>query len=87
MRWPIALTKITSSPDGFEESLPHPLVRVDGNIAMVCGVYTAVRNGQPDHCGASIFTLVKEVGRWLIASITDNSRPCQAGSGQTTTPA
>jgi ketosteroid isomerase-like protein len=69
------IENLTSGPDRLEESMPDPLVRVDQNIAMVWGAYIVTRNGQPDHCGTNIFTLVKEDGRWRIASITDNSRP------------
>lgn len=72
------IEKITSSPDRFEERMPHPLVRIDHNIAMVWGAYEVLRNGQPDHCGTNIFTLVRRDGRWIIAGVADNSRPCPA---------
>jgi Putative lumazine-binding len=68
--------KLTSGPDHLEERIVHPMVRIDNNIAMVWGAYEATRNGKPDHCGTDIFTLVNRDSRWLIASITDTSRPC-----------
>jgi hypothetical protein len=68
--------KLMNGPDRLEERMVHPMVRIDNNIAMVWGAYEAMRNGKPDHCGTNIFSLVNRDGRWLIASITDTSRPC-----------
>jgi hypothetical protein len=68
--------RLTSGPDHLEERMLHPMVRIDNNIAMVWGAYEAMRNGKPDHCGTNIFSLVNRDGHWLIASITDTSRPC-----------
>jgi hypothetical protein len=70
------MEKLTSGPDHLEERMARPMVRIDNNIAMVWGSYAALRNGKPDHCGTNIFSLVNRDGRWLIASITDTSRPC-----------
>jgi hypothetical protein len=68
--------KLTRGPDHLEERIVHPMVRIDDNVAMVWGAYEATRNGKPDHCGTDIFTMVNRDSRWLIASITDTSRPC-----------
>ncbi|HEY2048141.1 MAG TPA: hypothetical protein VGH03_02285 [Caulobacteraceae bacterium] len=61
--------------------MSEPLVRIDGNIAVVWGSYTAYRNGVPDHTGSNLFSLIHEDGRWRIASITDTSRSCEAAEG------
>ena len=68
------LISITSSEDRFEERMHDPLIRIDNNIAVVWGFYTAYKNGKPDHCGSNLISLINEDGRWRIASITDTSR-------------
>lgn len=67
--------KIISSSDKFEEHMHDSLVRIDNNIAFVWMPYEATRNGKIDHCGTSAISLIHQGGRWLIASITDTSRP------------
>jgi hypothetical protein len=56
--------------------MDQPLVRVDHNIAMVWGSYTALIDGVPHHCGSNLLSLVNENGQWRIASVTDTSRAC-----------
>jgi hypothetical protein len=75
------LVQIVGSRDQLEEKMSEPLVRIDGNIAVVWGSYTAYRNGVPDHTGSNLFSLIHEDGRWRIASITDTSRSCEAAEG------
>jgi hypothetical protein len=36
--------------------------------------YDLLKNGAVDHCGTDLFSLVHSGGRWVIASVTDNSR-------------
>lgn len=66
--------KIKAGPDKIEERIYDPLVRVDGDIAMVWAPYDFFVNGQVKHCGTDIVNLVRVDGRWLIAGIADNSR-------------
>jgi hypothetical protein len=70
------LVQITAAPNHFEEKKDHPLVRVDHNIAVVWGAYTASIDGVPHHCGSNLLSLVNEKGQWRIASVTDTSRAC-----------
>jgi hypothetical protein len=60
--------------DRIEERIYDPLVRVDGDIAIVWAPYDFLVNGQVKHCGTDAVNLVRIDGRWLIAAIADNSR-------------
>ena len=60
--------------DRIEERIYDPLVRIDGDIAMVWAPYDFLVNGQVKHCGTDAVNLVRIDGRWLIAGIADNSR-------------
>lgn len=68
------LTAIVGSEDQLSEKMDAPLVRVDGNIAVVWGSYEAYKNGKLDHRGSNLFSLIKEGGSWHIVSIVDTSR-------------
>jgi hypothetical protein len=70
------LVQITAAPGHFEEKMDSSLVRVDHNIAVVWGSYTAFKDGVPHHCGSNLLSLVNENGQWRIASVTDTSREC-----------
>jgi hypothetical protein len=73
------LVGIVRGTDAIEEVMTQPLVRVDHNVAVVWGAYTAFRNGKADHCGSNIVSLIQQNGRWIISGITDTSRECGAG--------
>ena len=60
--------------DRIEERIYDPLVRIDGDIAIVWAPYDFLVNGQVKHCGTDAVNLVRIDGRWLIAGIADNSR-------------
>lgn len=60
--------------DAREERIRDPIVRVDNNIAYIWTRYDFLLNGKMDHCGTDSASLVKVDGRWLIASLGDNSR-------------
>jgi Putative lumazine-binding len=60
--------------DTYEERIRDPLVRVDGDIAVIWAPFQFLLNGKIDHCGTDIATLVLAEGRWLITSIEDNHR-------------
>src|SRR6201991_714528 len=66
--------KIKASPKRIEERIHDPLVRIDGDIAMVWAPYDFLVDGQVKHCGTDIVNLVRVDGRWLVAGIADNSR-------------
>ncbi|KLD67251.1 nuclear transport factor 2 family protein [Luteibacter rhizovicinus] len=60
--------------DRIEERIYDPLVRIDGDIAIVWAPYDFLVNGQVKHCGTDAVNLVRIDGRWLITGIADNSR-------------
>jgi Putative lumazine-binding len=60
--------------DTYEERIRDPLVRVDGDIAVIWAPFQFLLNGKIDHCGTDIATLVLVDGHWLITSIADNHR-------------
>jgi hypothetical protein len=71
---------IKPGKDKIQERIHDPLIRVDGDIAMVWAPYEFLINGQVKHCGTDVVNLVRIEGRWLIAGIADNSRSsCSAG--------
>jgi hypothetical protein len=60
--------------DRIEERIYDPLVRVDGDLAIVWAPYDFLVNGQVKHCGTDAVNLARVDGRWLITGIADNSR-------------
>lgn len=58
----------------IEERIHDPLVRVDGDLAMVWAPYEFLVDGKVHHCGSDLIHLVRTNGRWLIAGVADNSR-------------
>jgi hypothetical protein len=56
------------------ERIHDPLVRIDGDLAMVWTPYEFLINGEVKHCGTDLVHLVRMDGRWVIAGIADNSR-------------
>ncbi|WP_394834930.1 nuclear transport factor 2 family protein [Pendulispora rubella] len=58
----------------IEERIYDPLVRIDDDIAVIWAAYDFLIDGKVDHCGTDIATLVRRDGRWLISTISDNSR-------------
>ncbi|BDU21440.1 nuclear transport factor 2 family protein [Dyella sp. GSA-30] len=71
---------IKPGKDKIQERIHDPLIRIDGDIAMVWAPYEFLINGQVKHCGTDVVNLVRIEGRWLIAGIADNSRSsCSAG--------
>jgi hypothetical protein len=75
--------------DGFVERLPtdgpiieeyvkDPVVFVDHDIACIWAPYEFFHNGKLHHVGTNIINLVLIDGRWLISSVSDNSRLVQS---------
>jgi hypothetical protein len=60
--------------DAHLEVIHDPLIRIDDNVAIIWTRYEFLLNGKVDHCGTDIVQLAKVEGRWLIASLGDNSR-------------
>lgn len=73
---------IKPGKDRIAERIRDPLIRIDGDIAMVWAPYEFLVNGQVKHCGTDVVNLVRLQGRWVIAGIADNSRSnCTAKPG------
>lgn len=58
----------------IEERIHDPLVRIDGDLAMVWAPYEFLIDGKVHHCGSDLIHLVRSQGKWLIAGVADNSR-------------
>jgi hypothetical protein len=58
----------------IEERIHDPLVRVDNDLAVVWAPFEFLIDGKVDHCGTDLFNLVRQNGRWLIASVADTGR-------------
>jgi len=58
----------------IEERIHDPLVRIDGDLAMVWAPYEFLVDGKVHHCGSDLIHLVHTQGKWVIAGIADNSR-------------
>jgi hypothetical protein len=58
----------------IEERIHDPLVRIDNDLAMVWAPFEFLTDGKVDHCGTDLFNLVREDGKWLIASVADTGR-------------
>jgi hypothetical protein len=58
----------------IEERIQDPLVRIDHDLAMVWARFEFLVDGKLDHCGTDLFNLVREDGKWLIASVADTGR-------------
>ena len=65
-----AYAAATPGPEKYEERMIDPMVRVDGEMAMVRGRYTFAIDGKVRHCGQQHFDLVRDAGSWKIQNIT-----------------
>lgn len=65
---------VKPGPERFEERLNDPAIEIDGDIAMVWSPYVFLVDGKVTHCGIDHFDLIREAGRWKIASITWSKR-------------
>lgn len=63
----------------IEERIHNPLIRIDNDLAVVWAPFEFLADGKVDHCGTDLFNLVRQQGRWLIASVADTgSKNCPA---------
>jgi len=70
---------IKPGKDRIEERIYDPLVRVDGDLAVVWTRYDFRVDGEVKHCGTDLIHLVKMEGKWVIAGVADNSRDTCSG--------
>ncbi|MEE4350112.1 MAG: SMP-30/gluconolactonase/LRE family protein [Pacificimonas sp.] len=64
----------TAVPDQAVERLVDPMVRVDGDIAMVWGDYVFTVDGELSHCGTDHFDLLRQDGEWRVFNLTWTTR-------------
>ncbi|HLJ91280.1 MAG TPA: nuclear transport factor 2 family protein [Candidatus Angelobacter sp.] len=62
------------SPAQIEERIHDPLVRIDNDLAVVWAPFEFLVNGKVDHCGTDLFNLVRQDGKWIVASVADTAR-------------
>ncbi len=58
----------------IEERIHDPLVRIDNDLAVVWAPFEFLVDGKVDHCGTDLFNVVRQDGKWLIASVADTGR-------------
>lgn len=63
----------------IEERIHDPLIRIDNDLAVVWAPFEFLVDGKVDHCGTDLFNLVRQDGKWTIASIADTGRKDCAG--------
>jgi len=67
----------------LEERIYGPLIRIDDDIAVIWAPYDFFIDGKVDHCGTDTAHLVRRDGRWLIASLGDNThKTCPPRTGR-----
>ncbi len=61
----------------IEERIHDPLIRIDHDLAVVWAPFDFLVNGKVDHCGTDLFSLIRQDGKWRIASVADTgSKNC-----------
>ena len=58
----------------IEERIHDPVIRIDNDLAVVWAPFEFLSDGKVDHCGTDLFNLVRQDGKWLIASVADTGR-------------
>ncbi len=59
------------SKEKIEERIYDPVIRIDGDLAMVWAPFDFLTDGKVTHCGTDLFDLVKTDGKWLITAVAD----------------
>jgi hypothetical protein len=65
-----AYAEATPGPERYLERMHDPLVRVQGDMALVWGRYSFAVDGKVAHCGYQHFDLVREAGQWKVQNVT-----------------
>ena len=62
------------------ERITSPAIEIDGDMAMVWAPYTFTIDGKLSHCGTNHFGMMREGGRWRVASLawTQRTTGCPA---------
>lgn len=60
---------------GFDETISEPIIKVDGDIALVWAPFVVRVGGKVSNCGVDHFDLVRENGgAWKVMNLTFSSR-------------
>ena len=65
----------TEGTSRLEERIYDPLVRTDGDIAVIWCRYDFLVDGKFTHSGTNIINLARVDGRWRISGLSDTARP------------
>lgn len=78
MTWDEWGATMKPGPQRFVETQGQPAIEVDGDMAMVWAPYSFTVDGKLSHCGYNHFSLIRDAGRWKIASLawTQRSTGC-----------
>jgi hypothetical protein len=69
-----AFFRLHPPPDRLEERIHDPVIEINNDVAIIWAPYAFRLNGQVNHCGIDIATLLRHDGRWIISGLADNSR-------------
>jgi ketosteroid isomerase-like protein len=58
----------------FQETISDPVVKIDGDIALVWAPFVVRVAGKVSNCGVDHFDLVRENGAWKVMNLTFSSR-------------
>jgi hypothetical protein len=58
----------------LEERIYDPVVRTDGDIAVIWCSYDFRVDGEVRHTGSNIVDLARVDGRWIITGLSDTAR-------------
>jgi hypothetical protein len=68
--------RMAKSPQALDERwLGEPIVRIDGDIALVWGYYQFKVDGKVTHCGYDSFHMLRQAGAWRIEGGAYTVRP------------
>ena len=74
MTWDKWGANMKPGPERFVETQGRPAIETDGDMAMVWAPYRFTVDGKLSHCGYNHYSLVRDAGRWKIASIAWTQR-------------
>ncbi len=70
-----AITSLAETVPDINEPLRDATVMVDGPVAMVWAPYDFYVDGERNHCGVNVFSLIRRDGDWRIASVVYSYLP------------
>jgi uncharacterized protein (TIGR02246 family) len=71
--WTQFAERVRTGPP-FQETISEPMVKVDGDIALVWAPFVVRAAGKVRNCGVDHFDLVRENGVWKVMNLTFSSR-------------